>query len=142
MTFLTFLLDADVNNTSWSNSVGQLFYLVIVLILICALAYYAIKWMARARNVKSGNLNMKVLEAVSVGQAATVQLVKAGEKYIVIGVTKERVTFLTEMTEDELEQAATPPGGGVKMPFEKYFNQILRKPGNIQKGDKKDEESK
>ena len=93
----------------WSSSFGRSFIYLIVLIFIIAAAYYATRFLtAKVRGTTFGNL--KIMEGLGVGQHGSVLLVKAGAKYVLIGVTKDRITYLTELTKDELNiNESAPP---------------------------------
>jgi len=86
-----------------------------------ALAYYATRFFtAKARGTPYGNL--KVIEGLGVGQQGNVLLVKAGKKYILIGVTKERITFLAELGEGDLN--LNEPAAPAK--FESYLKKFMK----------------
>ena len=75
-------------------------------VFVALLAYYVLKLMggARLRQFRRGGGNLQLIDSLSVGVGTVIQIVKAGEKYLVISVTKERVTLLTEV--ENLEFAA------------------------------------
>jgi len=111
----------------WSNTfevLGRFFYMAVVFVVILVLAYYSTKLVAAAKFSKRGSHNVQIVESVHVGFQSSIQLVKAGSKYFLIGVSKERVTFLTQVDEDGLsfDDAADIKNN---IPFEKYLNKLL-----------------
>lgn len=87
-------------DNNWSSTfgmLGQFFFLIIIFVIILFLAYLSTKWIARAKISNGRNRNLHIIESVSVGIQGTVQLVKAGERFFLIGVTKEKITFLSEV---------------------------------------------
>jgi len=93
----------------WSSSIGRSFIYLLVIAGIMALAYYVTRALAvKVRGFAGGNL--KIIEAVAVGQGCSVFLLKAGKKVLLIGVTKEKITYLTEMEEADIEfrESTTP----------------------------------
>jgi len=105
----------------WSSSFGRSFVYLLVFIALMALAYYAARFFtAKARGTPYGNL--KVIEGLGVGQQGNVLLIKAGKKYILIGVTKDKITFLTELGEDDLNLSES----AVPVRFESYLKKIMK----------------
>ncbi len=113
-------------NSGWSSSqgtLGQLFVIVASFVFILVLAAYTTKWVASARNFTQRKSYLKVVEGVSLGLQAGLQLVKVGERYFLLGVTKEQITFIAEIPKDEIPLQPE----AVKIPFEKYLNQYRHK---------------
>jgi flagellar biogenesis protein FliO len=92
--------------------------------LVAILAYYATRRLTGARGKlrrSNGGGNLEIIESVNVAGQAVVQIVKAGEKYLVIGVTKENITMLTEVEEiNEPEPVEAAPS-----PFGKIFSRFI-----------------
>ena len=105
----------------WSSTIGRSFIYLLVIIAIMAFAYYLTRFLgSKVRGFSGGNL--KIMEGVSVGQGSSVMLLKAGKRIILLGVTKERVTLLTEMNEADLISAeARAPGR-----FDTYLLSFLK----------------
>ncbi len=114
----------DVPVTNNFAFIGQLFSTALAFVFVLILAYYSTKWIASStRVVRQAKGNIKVLESVSLGFQSSVQLVKAADKYILLGVTKEKITFLTEVSPDDLVTGEPVQSN----PFEKYLNRLLPK---------------
>ena len=106
----------------WSSSIGRSFLYIFILIAVMAIAFYVTKYLsAKSRGYTSGNL--KIIEGLSVGQHSSVLLIKAGEKFMLIGVTKENVNYLSEIDGTDLESSSVTPPGRV---FESYLNNFLK----------------
>jgi len=69
---------------------------------VALLAYYVTRMMAlsRGRGRKGGNL--RVVESISLGNNSVIHLVKAADKYLVIGVTRENISLLGELDEEDV----------------------------------------
>ncbi|MCL2216344.1 MAG: flagellar biosynthetic protein FliO [Defluviitaleaceae bacterium] len=111
-----------------SAMMGLFFRIILVTAFVALLAYFVTKLIAsRGRAggwVKSGNL--KIIESMAVGAQSMVHLIKAGEKYLVIGVSKERgVTLLTELSKEEVDEPTLPEQGMENLPFNKIFQKFL-----------------
>ncbi|MCL1862575.1 MAG: flagellar biosynthetic protein FliO [Defluviitaleaceae bacterium] len=104
--------------------------------LVAFLAYIATKKMAGARLTGQRSGNLSVVESVNVGGQAVVQLVKAGDKYFVIGVTKERVTLLGEV--DNVEEKVEVQS--LDTPFGKVLSRFIKVAPQDESGDESHEE--
>ena len=102
MTDFIFLLSLG-GNWSAFGFVGQFLYIILVTAIVGLLAYWCTRMMAAQRRGRRGG-NLAVLESVSVVAQAMVQLVRAGEKYLVIGVTRNKVTLLTELDKSQVTE--------------------------------------
>ena len=94
--------------------------------LVALLAYFVTKKMAGARFAGQKSGNLAIVESINVGGQAIVQLVKAGEKYIVIGVTKERITLLGEVDKDDIVQQAPVDLKTLNTPFGKVLSRFIK----------------
>jgi flagellar protein FliO/FliZ len=57
--------------------------------------------------------NMELKETLRISNNKYLQIVRAGDKYLVMAVCKDTVTMLTELTEDELDFTAAPVEAGM-----------------------------
>lgn len=94
------LLDAMVRR---GESLAQLLTMLIVFAFVLFLAYVTSKF---AGNIQRGRLqvgNMQVMETMQLAAGKYLQIVKAGEQYLLIAVTKDQVTFLCELDKEHLD---------------------------------------
>ena len=109
------------------GTIGQLVRLVAAFVIVLFLAYYITRFLgASGRLSRARGANIKVLEATSVGQAGSVQLVRVGQKVLLLGVTKEHISVLTEMTEDELDVSIYTPSPAPALPFDKVLGRLYK----------------
>ena len=104
--------------------IWNLVILIIAFIAVVALAYFSLRLMGRARNTRGLGGNIKVIEAAGLGFQNTVQLVKAGDKYFLIGVSRTGITLIGEVDEASLnlnKQTAT------QVPFENVLSKFFNK---------------
>jgi len=99
----------------WLNIISVIFALGFVLFL----AYFSVRLMGRARFSRSGNI--KIIEAVSVSPQSSMQLIKAGDKYFLIGVSRTGITLIGEVNADSININEALH----EMPFEKYLNNFI-----------------
>ncbi|GHU57227.1 hypothetical protein AGMMS49975_22320 [Clostridia bacterium] len=128
------LLTIQEGGKDWSI-VGQSFSLILALVIIGFLAYYFTKMLTRAKITGKFKGNICVIEAVGVGFQNTVQLIKAGEKYILIGASRDRLVFLAEIPADEIKYDDVPTILDSPV-FEKYLGKFMKKDSGREDNDK------
>ncbi|MBR1443993.1 MAG: flagellar biosynthetic protein FliO [Firmicutes bacterium] len=95
-----------VSENNWSsiiNMLGQFFFLIVVFVFILFLAYYSTKLIARAKAGGITRGNIKIIETLSLGINASLQIIKVGEKFFLISVTKDNINLISEIDEDKLK---------------------------------------
>ena len=85
------------------NNILQLIASLFVFVLVLALTYFVTKWIAKSGTMQSRARNIKVIETFKIAPSKYLQIIKMGKKYFAIGVTKEQITFLTELDETQLD---------------------------------------
>ena len=114
--------------SDWSKSlgmIGQFFYIILVFGVVILMAYYGTRLLGTARLAKRGKGNIKLLESYALGTQQSLQLIQVGEKIFLIAVTKERITFLTEVEPGGIHlesEGKAPP-----FAFENVLRRYLRK---------------
>ncbi|WP_058485167.1 flagellar biosynthetic protein FliO [Defluviitalea phaphyphila] len=97
---ITFLDSEMQINTNWFKMLGQFFFLIIIFILILILTYYVTKWIGKFQYKKYQGNNIKIIESITIAPQKTLQLIKVGNKIHLIGLSKDNITYLTEIDED------------------------------------------
>lgn len=95
-------------------------------VLVAILAWFVVRKMASAGRLGKKTSNLYVVESVNIGGQAAVQLIKAGEKYLVIGVTRERITLLGEVDKDEITEPELPNFSNLNTPFGKVLSRFVK----------------
>lgn len=97
-------------SNSFVNSVIDLITVLAIFLFVLALTYYVTRWIAGYQKTKTAQGNLSVIEAVRVSNNQYIQIVRVGtDKYLVVGVSKDQMTLLTTLTEEELRAL---PGQG------------------------------
>jgi len=101
MSFLVLLSGTMQGESSnWSGTLGflgQFFYFLIVTVIVLFFAYCFIKLTTKARLSKQGGRNLEIIESIAVSYQNYIQLVRVCDKYILLGINKDKMTFLTEV---------------------------------------------
>jgi flagellar biogenesis protein FliO len=105
----------------WSASVdvlGQFFYIFFIFAIVILLFLFCARWFASIRYGGKGK-NLRVIESCAVAPQSYVQILQAGGRLFLIGVAKDRVSLVAEITGESLNTAADAPS------FEKYLRRYL-----------------
>ena len=85
------------------NNILQLIATLFVFVLVLALTYFVTKWIAKSGAMQSRAKNIKVIETYKIAPNKYIQIIQMGDKYYSIGVTKDSITFLTPLEEEQLK---------------------------------------
>lgn len=129
-----FLIINTVKSQSFGEGMVQIIYIFIVCIVIFVGAYYASRLLGNFQLNKNRAANLKIVEVISIGPQKTVQLIKVGSEYILVGVTKDHITFIKEISESNLDINLLQ-GNDQVVPFNKYLDQYFKKKNSNNKKD-------
>ena len=91
---------ATANSTA--QSLLELVGLIIIFIIVLVVCYYTTRFVAGRQLVHKKIGNFEVIETFPLSQNKYLQLVRMGNKYVVISVSKDSVSFITELEENEV----------------------------------------
>jgi len=113
--------------------------ILLLFFVILYAAYFTTKFTAKFQSGRTMGKNMTIVEAISVGPQKTLQIVRVGETYMVVGVSRDQITYLREIDSSELELKQQEE----VMPFSKILDKIVRKDSveqsHIESGEDRDE---
>ena len=116
--------------TFGGTTLGMVWQLIVFLaatVFVLFLAYYSLRLLGGAKGIrKSGNIS--IIEAINVGFQNNVALIRAGEQYFLIGVSRGRVTLIGEIDSTTVKEAE---GFGYALhqniPFENHLKKFFKK---------------
>ena len=88
--------------TNTGDNFLQFLSVLIVFVVILVVAYYVTRWIGSYGQGQTGNKNIRVIEGYRMGPNKTIQIVKVGNKYLVLGVGKDEISYLGEVEEEDL----------------------------------------
>jgi len=96
----------DTGNTFKNSTIGMSIFktlsaLVVVLVCIYAGIFLLKKFLGRRYNSSSKENLLQIMETAYVGQKKTVSLVRVANKSVLIGVTDNNISILSELSEEE-----------------------------------------
>lgn len=106
---------------STTDNILQLLGLCLLLVIILVAAYYTSKFVGRFKLGQLKDSNIQVIESYRISTNKMLQIVKIANKYVVIGVSKDHITNIIELDEDEVVTRTVDEGS------KQSFRQILEK---------------
>ena len=86
--------------SAWLNSIGQLISVLILFVIVMLLALLTTRWIARYQQGQMHNQNLKIIETLKISANSYIQIIEAGDVYLVIAVSRDHVDKLAEFTKD------------------------------------------
>ena len=114
-------------STDWPTpiaNVGQFFYILLLVVVVSVLAYYTTRMVGNAKFARGGRRNLEILESMGVGPQSFVHILRVGGQYVLVGVTRGQVNFLTQIEDGQLVLPERPEGG---VSFESLFSRFQKK---------------
>lgn len=86
----------------------QLVGVLVIFVFVLFLTYITTRWIANYQKEHSFNKNLEVIETLKITQNKYIQIVRAGDEYLVIAIGKDEVQLLTRLTEEQLAEVSMP----------------------------------
>lgn len=84
------------------DSYAQFITVLVLFVVVLAVTAFTTKWIAGYQKQRNRNCNIDVLDTQRISTGKYLQIIRAGEKYLVIAVCKDTVTMLTEVPREQL----------------------------------------
>ena len=118
-----------------TNSVLQFLTLLLIFVFIIGITYFTVRWMSKIGQGQSKYSNIEVIETRRITNNKFLQIIKAGDKYLLISVGKDEINMISELNGDSLE---LEPENSSEQSMS--FSSILDKARNLTKKDLNDED--
>ncbi len=112
------------------DNILRLIAAILGFVLVLAATYYVTRWIAKTGALQPYTRNIKVVDTSKVAPNKYIQIVQIGKKYYAIGVTKDNITFLSELEEEQLDLQPlkeSDSGETFKMVWDRVSNSIKNK---------------
>lgn len=106
------------------NDYLQFFGILVLFFLVLYGAYYLSRLLGKMQMKRQVGANMAIIEVLPVGQHKTLQLVRVGNDYMVIAVTRDRITFIERVDEATI---TLQDGSENIVPFSNFLNKLVHK---------------
>lgn len=117
-------------SSSSVNSQSQFITVLLLFVFVLAVTYFVTKYVANYQKLQGYNRNFEVIETLRVTNNKYLQIVRAADKYIVIGVGKDEITMITELDKDSV----ITPSGTKPVQNEAFASLISKAKEKISKG--------
>ena len=107
------------------NAIAEFITVLFIFLIILAITYFSTRWIANFQKQKINSSNIHVIETYRISTNKYLQIIQTGKKFYVIAVCKDTVTYLTEVSEDDLDIRPDEPIEPVN------FKEILEKAKKI-----------
>lgn len=84
----------------------QLIGVLIIFLFVLLITYLTTKWMGGYQKAQMVGKKLQVIETARLVGNKYVQVIKAGEVYLVVAVGKDTVTMLAQLTQEQYENAS------------------------------------
>ena len=87
-----------------ADSALQLVSVLLLFIFVLAITYFTTRWIARIQRGQMGNAfsNIEIVETQKIANNKYIQIVRTADKYLVLAIGKDEVTYLTELDKDAI----------------------------------------
>ena len=92
------------------ESFAQLMTVLIIFLIVLAMTYLTTRWIANYQKEYNINHNIEVIETFKLTTNKYIQIVKEGDKYLVIGICKDSITMLSELPRDQVKLPVSSQG--------------------------------
>ncbi len=117
----------EINEYSNSlNATGQLLYSIFVFILMIAAIIWASKFLRNKNLGFAKSQNLDIVDRISVGVGNSIAILRCGEGYVLISITKDRVEFMKDLNKDELTFFSKEDSQIANTSFSTVFNNFLK----------------
>ncbi len=115
-----------VSADSWLSNVGQLIQILILFVIVLLITLLTTRWIARYQQGQMHNQNLKIIETLKISANSYIQIIEAGDVYLVIAVSRDHVEKLTEISKEQLK-TDTAGTAGQRIDMGESFHDILEK---------------
>lgn len=109
---------------SATDSYLQFITVLVLFVFVLGITYVTTKWIANYQKGKNAGSNLEVIETMRITNNKYIQIVRAGNKYLVIAVGKDEIHMLAELPEEEL--MFTDTNAGSNMDFGSILDKFKR----------------
>ena len=96
--------------TDRAESFMQFLTVILIFLLVLGLTYLTTRFVGNYQKIRSVNRNFEVIETLKITNGKYLQIVRVGEKYVVIGIGKDSITKVCELSEDDIKPVPEETG--------------------------------
>lgn len=112
---------------SGAGSYAQFVTVLVIFVIVLGVTALTTKWIAGFQRQQNESGNVEVIETSRIANNKYIQIVRAGEKYMVIAVCKDTVTMLCELPKEQLKVNNASQG----MHFKDILDRVTKKNAGV-----------
>lgn len=86
------------------KSIGQLCSVLLIFVFVLAITYFATRWIAGYQKSQMDHRNMRIVETMRLTVNKYIQIIEVGDVYLVIGVGKDHIETLAELSKEHFKE--------------------------------------
>ncbi len=90
------------------KDIGTILFAIIALVGVLVLAYLTTRWLSSSSLGRRGKGIIEILDRQPAAQDKSLLVVRVGKKILLVGVSSQNITKLTELDEDDISAASSP----------------------------------
>lgn len=107
-----------------ADSFVQFVTVLLLFLFVLIITYGVTRWISGIQKTQMMGRNMEVIDTMRISSTKYLQIVRTGDKYLVIAVCKDTVTMLTEIEGDCLIYKTSDQGNGYQLGFHEILEKI------------------
>ncbi len=96
--------------TAGGAGYAQFITVLLIFVAVLGVTAWTTRWIANYQKQQYVNENIEVIETTRIANNKYIQIIRAGEKYMVIAVCKDTVTMLGEIPGEQLKEGSSGQG--------------------------------
>lgn len=120
------------------DSFVQFITVLLLFLVVLVITYVVTRWISGIQKTQMVGRNMEIVDTMRISSSKYLQIVRAGDKYLVIAVCKDTVTMLSEIPKESLIMQDSSQMNG----YQSGFREILEKIKNQSFKEKTTDEEK
>jgi flagellar protein FliO/FliZ len=89
--------------TDRAESFTQFLTVILIFLLVLGLTYLTTRYVGNYQKIRNVNRNFEVIETLRITNGKYLQIVRVGEKYVVIGIGKDSITKVCDLSPDDIK---------------------------------------
>ena len=85
------------------DGIAQFLTVLIIFLFVLSIVYFTTVFIGKTAKMQTNNRNFEVVETFKVTNNKYLQLVRVGTRYFVISICKDTISFISEMSKEEID---------------------------------------
>ncbi|MBO4900751.1 MAG: flagellar biosynthetic protein FliO [Lachnospiraceae bacterium] len=84
------------------SSYAQFIIVLIIFVGVLGVTLWVTRWMSGYQKIKGSDSNIQLIDSQAIGTGKYIQIVRLGDRYFALAVSKDNVTLISELDKDSL----------------------------------------